>query len=163
MIALFFLGQHVGVLIIGTSRIFFLWKYKRMHIMICHFGNVRCYFDSLSYVFVLIFGCRTLQKHKLHKFEVACLANLAPADADEAKSLLPRQVSLMVTLAPIAVNEKNVLILLHVCMFSFDVLYFCTHTHTHTHTRTHSLQGRFDDLELNEALDDIRTHMNYQY
>ncbi|XP_003386979.1 PREDICTED: DNA-directed RNA polymerase II subunit RPB4-like [Amphimedon queenslandica] len=56
-----------------------------------------------------------LQKHKLHKFEVACLANLAPADADEAKTLLP------------------------------------------------SLQGRFDDLELNELLDDIRTHMNYQY
>lgn len=26
-----------------------------------------------------------------------------------------------------------------------------------------SLQGRFDDLELNELLDDIRTHMNYQY
>jgi DNA-directed RNA polymerase subunit F len=31
-----------------------------------------------------------LQKHKLHKFEVASLANLAPADADEGKSLLPR-------------------------------------------------------------------------
>ena len=39
---------------------------------------------------VLIFTFRTLQKHKLHKFEVACLANLAPADADEAKALLPR-------------------------------------------------------------------------
>ena len=57
----------------------------------------------------------TLQKQKLHKFEIACLANLAPTTDEEAKSLLP------------------------------------------------SLEGRFDDLELNEVLDDIRTHMNYQY
>lgn len=57
----------------------------------------------------------TLQKQKLHKFEIACLANLAPTTAEEAKALLP------------------------------------------------SLEGRFDDLELNEILDDIRTHMNYQY
>lgn len=57
----------------------------------------------------------TLQKQKLHKFEIAALANLAPTTAEEAKALLP------------------------------------------------SLEGRFDDLELNEILDDIRTHMSYQY
>ena len=57
----------------------------------------------------------TLQKQKLHKFEIACLANLAPTTDEEAKALLP------------------------------------------------SLEGRFDDLELSEVLDDIRTHMNYQY
>ena len=32
----------------------------------------------------------TLQKHKLHKFETASLANLAPSTAEEAKVLLPR-------------------------------------------------------------------------
>ncbi|KAL5490862.1 hypothetical protein EMCRGX_G016054 [Ephydatia muelleri] len=57
----------------------------------------------------------TLQKQQLHKFELACLANLAPTTAEEAKTLFP------------------------------------------------SLEGRFDDVELTELLDDIRTHMNYQY
>lgn len=47
---------------------------------------------------MILSGCiSTLQKHKLHKFEVACLANLAPADADEAKALLPRQVYTLFT------------------------------------------------------------------
>lgn len=32
----------------------------------------------------------TLQKQKLHKFEIASLANLCPATAEEAKALLPR-------------------------------------------------------------------------
>ena len=32
----------------------------------------------------------TLQKQKLHKFETACLANLVPSTAEEAKALLPR-------------------------------------------------------------------------
>ena len=57
----------------------------------------------------------TLQKKKLHKFEIACLANLAPPTSDEAKALMP------------------------------------------------SMEGRFDDLELNELLDDVQTHINYQY
>ena len=57
----------------------------------------------------------TLQKKKLHKFEIACLANLAPPTSEEAKTLLP------------------------------------------------SMEGRFDDLELNELLDDVQTHINYQY
>ena len=37
-------------------------------------------------------------------------------------------------------------------MYSFNVLLF-----------VYSLQGRFDDLELNELLDDIRTQMSFQY
>jgi hypothetical protein len=31
-----------------------------------------------------------LGKKKLHKFELACLANLCPETAEEAKSLIPR-------------------------------------------------------------------------
>lgn len=31
----------------------------------------------------------TLQKQKLHKFEIAALANLSPATAEEARTLLP--------------------------------------------------------------------------
>ena len=70
----------------------------------------------ISRPFLFIQAVReTLQKQKLHKFEIACLANLSPSTAEEAKALLP------------------------------------------------SLEGRFDDLELNELLDDIQTHMNYQY
>ena len=57
----------------------------------------------------------TLQKQKLHKFEIASLANLIPSSAEEAQTHLP------------------------------------------------SLEGRFDEVELNELLDEIRTHMNYQY
>ena len=81
---------------------------------------------------------RKLQKHKLHKFEIACLANLVPADADEAKSLLPRWASEL----PIAVLTQCI---------SIYLFFTC------------SLQGRFDDLELNELLDDIRTQMSFQY
>ena len=33
-----------------------------------------------------------LGKKKLHKFELACLANLCPETADEAKALIPRWV-----------------------------------------------------------------------
>lgn len=57
----------------------------------------------------------TLQTQKLHKFEIAVLANLCPATSEEARTLLP------------------------------------------------SLEGRFDDLELGEILDDIKTHISYQY
>ncbi len=39
---------------------------------------------------IFIASLRTLQKQKLHKFEIACLANLAPSTAEEAKALLPR-------------------------------------------------------------------------
>ena len=79
--------------------------------IVCLFGFKLCLVVPLPVQAVR----ETLQKQKLHKFEVACLANLAPSTAEEAKALLP------------------------------------------------SLEGRFDDLELNELLDDIRTHMNYQY
>lgn len=33
-----------------------------------------------------------LGKKKLHKFELACLANLCPETAEEAKALIPRCV-----------------------------------------------------------------------
>ena len=56
-----------------------------------------------------------LGKKKLHKFELACLANLCPETAEEAKSLIP------------------------------------------------SLEGRFDDDDLQQLLDDIQTHRSFQY
>uniref|UniRef100_A0A8C3I1R9 DNA-directed RNA polymerase II subunit RPB4 n=5 Tax=Durocryptodira TaxID=1579337 RepID=A0A8C3I1R9_CHRPI len=55
-----------------------------------------------------------LQK-KLHKFELACLANLCPETAEEAKALIP------------------------------------------------SLEGRFEDEELQQILDDIQTKRSFQY
>ncbi|KAL2096227.1 hypothetical protein ACEWY4_008375 [Coilia grayii] len=55
-----------------------------------------------------------LQK-KLHKFELACLANLCPEPAEEAKALIP------------------------------------------------SLEGRFEDEELQQILDDIHVKMSFQY
>ncbi|XP_031571865.1 DNA-directed RNA polymerase II subunit RPB4-like [Actinia tenebrosa] len=56
-----------------------------------------------------------LGKKKLHKFELACLANLCPETAEEAKALIP------------------------------------------------SLEGRFDDEDLKQLLDDIQTHRSFQY
>ena len=50
-----------------------------------------------------------LGKKKLHKFELACLANLCPDTAEEAKALIPRWVFTFQTLAS-------------VCMFS--ILFF---------------------------------------
>ncbi|XP_077009473.1 DNA-directed RNA polymerase II subunit RPB4-like [Tamandua tetradactyla] len=55
-----------------------------------------------------------LQK-KLHKFELACLANLCPESAEESKALIP------------------------------------------------SLEGRFEDEELQQILDDIQTKRSFQY
>ncbi|CAH3157874.1 unnamed protein product, partial [Porites evermanni] len=59
--------------------------------------------------------CSLLGKKKLHKFELACLANLCPETAEEAKALIP------------------------------------------------SLEGRFDDDDLQQFLDDIQTHRSFQY
>jgi len=56
-----------------------------------------------------------LTQKKLHKFELAALANLCPESAEEAKSLIP------------------------------------------------SLEGRFDEEELNSLLDDIQTKRSFQY
>ena len=56
-----------------------------------------------------------LTQKKLHKFELAALANLCPETAEEAKSLIP------------------------------------------------SLEGRFDEEELNSLLDDIQTKRSFQY
>ncbi|GAB1301523.1 DNA-directed RNA polymerase II subunit RPB4 [Apodemus speciosus] len=52
---------------------------------------------------------------KLHKFELACLANLCPETAEESKALIP------------------------------------------------SLEGRFEDEELQQILDDIQTKRSFQY
>ncbi|XP_033752121.1 DNA-directed RNA polymerase II subunit RPB4-like [Pecten maximus] len=56
-----------------------------------------------------------LMQKKLHKFELAALANLCPENADEAKSLIP------------------------------------------------SLEGRFEDDELKQILEDIQTKRSFQY
>ncbi|CAG0885066.1 unnamed protein product [Darwinula stevensoni] len=56
-----------------------------------------------------------LMQKKLHKFEVACLANLCPETPEEAKSLIP------------------------------------------------SLEGRFEDEELRQVLDDMHTNRSFQY
>ncbi|XP_019637809.1 PREDICTED: DNA-directed RNA polymerase II subunit RPB4 [Branchiostoma belcheri] len=56
-----------------------------------------------------------LMQKKLHKFELAALANLCPESAEEAKSLIP------------------------------------------------SLEGRFEDEELQQILDDIQTKRSFQY
>ncbi|XP_060079942.1 DNA-directed RNA polymerase II subunit RPB4-like [Ylistrum balloti] len=56
-----------------------------------------------------------LMQKKLHKFELAALANLCPENADEAKSLIP------------------------------------------------SLEGRFEDEELKQILEDIQTKRSFQY
>jgi DNA-directed RNA polymerase subunit F len=57
----------------------------------------------------------SLMQKKLHKFELAALANLCPETAEEAKSLIP------------------------------------------------SLDGRFEDDELQQILDDIKTKRSFQY
>ncbi|XP_070561773.1 DNA-directed RNA polymerase II subunit RPB4-like [Ptychodera flava] len=56
-----------------------------------------------------------LMQKKLHKFELASVANLCPESAEEAKSLIP------------------------------------------------SLEGRFEDEELQEILDNIQTKRSFQY
>ncbi|WAR14795.1 RPB4-like protein [Mya arenaria] len=56
-----------------------------------------------------------LMSKKLHKFELAALANLCPDNAEEAKSLIP------------------------------------------------SLEGRFEDEELQQILEDIHTKRSFQY
>ncbi|XP_014675675.1 PREDICTED: DNA-directed RNA polymerase II subunit RPB4-like [Priapulus caudatus] len=58
---------------------------------------------------------KSLQEKKLHKFELASIANLCPENAEEAKALIP------------------------------------------------SLEGRFEDDELQQILDDIQTKRSFQY
>uniref|UniRef100_A0A2I3FVX0 DNA-directed RNA polymerase II subunit RPB4 n=1 Tax=Nomascus leucogenys TaxID=61853 RepID=A0A2I3FVX0_NOMLE len=60
-------------------------------------------------------NCILLLQKKLHKFELACLANLCPETAEESKALIP------------------------------------------------SLEGRFEDEELQQILDDIQTKRSFQY
>ena len=63
----------------------------------------------------LWFCCSLLMQKKLHKFELAAIANLCPETTEEAKSLIP------------------------------------------------SLEGRFEDEELQAVLDDIQTKRSIQY
>ena len=71
----------------------------------CH-NEVQLYFQFLT----IQTSCYSLLgKKKLHKFELACLANLCPDTAEEAKALIPRWVFTFQTLAS-------------VCMFS--ILFF---------------------------------------
>ncbi|KAJ8312753.1 hypothetical protein KUTeg_010126 [Tegillarca granosa] len=73
--------------------------------------------QELSEVFIKTLGYTgsLLMQKKLHKFELAALANLCPDNAEEAKSLIP------------------------------------------------SLEGRFEDEELQQILDDIQTKRSFQY
>ena len=43
----------------------------------------------------VIYCFSLLSKKNLHKFELACLANLCPETAEEAKALIPRYVSIL--------------------------------------------------------------------
>lgn len=63
---------------------------------------------------MLVF-CSLLKQLKLHKFELAAIANLCPETVEEAKSLIP------------------------------------------------SLEGRFEDEDLQAVLDDIQTKRSIQY
>lgn len=89
-----------------------------------------------------------LQK-KLHKFELASLANLCPEAAEEAKALIPRSVlspedPLLCLPANCRVQETQpVPVCVFVCVFS--------------------LEGRFEDEELQQILDDIQTKRSFQY
>ena len=56
-----------------------------------------------------------LGKKKLHKFELACLANLCPETAEEAKALIPRLVFTFQTLA--SVYMFSILVLIH-CLWN---------------------------------------------
>ncbi|RMX39409.1 hypothetical protein pdam_00005945 [Pocillopora damicornis] len=70
---------------------------------------------SLVYIKTEKLSLKLEGKKKLHKFELACLANLCPETAEEAKALIP------------------------------------------------SLEGRFDDDDLQQLQDDIQTHRSFQY
>ena len=76
---------------------------------------------------------------KLHKFELAVLANLCPESPEEAKSLIPRYCSeLMISMYG---------------MFLMFFYYFLIN----------SLEGRFEDEELRQILEDIQTKRSFQY
>ncbi|KFP86522.1 DNA-directed RNA polymerase II subunit RPB4, partial [Acanthisitta chloris] len=72
-------------------------------------------FKNRETIAIVVFPYSLLLQKKLHKFELACLANLCPETAEEAKALIP------------------------------------------------SLEGRFEDEELQQILDDIQTKRSFQY
>ena len=75
-----------------------------------------------------------LMSKKLHKFELAALANLCPESPEEARSLIPR-------FKPHFKQQTTSFINQLVC----------------------SLEGRFADEELGGLLEDIQTKRSFQY
>ena len=59
------------------------------HLVLSLPSHVSAETSSCTYPNV-IFYCSLLMQKKLHKFELAALANLCPENADEAKALIPR-------------------------------------------------------------------------
>jgi len=54
------------------------------------FPSILCMNKDLFFEAFISCNCSLLGKKKLHKFELACLANLCPETAEEAKALIPR-------------------------------------------------------------------------
>lgn len=77
--------HHLSIDVSQTSSHYFrdsstlFLKLKKTRI-----GCRACFFQTC------ISCCSLLGKKKLHKFELACLANLCPETAEEAKALIPR-------------------------------------------------------------------------
>ena len=76
-----------------------------------------------------------LMSKKLHKFELAALANLCPESPEEARSLIPRCVFFRL-------NDILTVLIKRFCF---------------------SLEGRFADEELGGLLEDIQTKRSFQY
>ena len=90
---------------------------------------------------------------KLHKFELAALANLCPESPEEAKSLIPRLVQLaLYTLITAGLIFKFHFPFEIVSQFLFSSFLYLN-----------SLEGRFEDDELRQILEDIQTKRSFQY
>ena len=78
-----------------------------------------CYEVQLYFQFLTVQTCcySLLGKKKLHKFELACLANLCPDTAEEAKALIPRWVFTFQTLASVCMF--SILLFIH-CLWSCE-------------------------------------------
>ena len=91
---------------------------------------------------------------KLHKFELAALANLCPESAEESKSLIPRLVQLaLYTLIAVGLIFKFHFPFEFISQFLFSFLFLYLN----------SLEGRFEDDELRQILEDIQTKRSFQY
>ncbi|XP_051557416.1 DNA-directed RNA polymerase II subunit RPB4 isoform X1 [Myxocyprinus asiaticus] len=101
-----------------------------------------------------------LQK-KLHKFELASLANLCPEAAEEAKALTPSEI--------LQVSKNLHQHHRHVGQLTLDLLSRCAIQIESPVCRPvgafilNTLEGRFEDEELQQILDDIQTKRSFQY